>query len=80
MLPTAPIAIVPITTDGTSLTVTLPQELVIELGLRAGTLMQVFTADNGIIIQRCDSAVQRQIEIAKEVMRDRQEVLRRLAE
>jgi len=74
------VAIVAVTKSGDGVALVFSKESAAKMGICVGDVMQVSATTDGLTIQRCDPVVQRQVEIAKQVMDERRDVLRRLAE
>jgi putative addiction module antidote len=68
-----------VTTVGSSAGVVLPKELLARLRVGKGDFLFALESPNGIELTAYDPAVERQMELAEEVMREDREVLRRLA-
>lgn len=64
---------------GNSVGVVFPKELLARLGLREGDTLQVVETPDGFRLTRSDPDFERQMEVAREVMRRRRAVLRELA-
>jgi putative addiction module antidote len=64
---------------GNSVGVVLPKELLAKLGLREGDTLHVVESPDGLRLKRADPDFERQMEVAREVMRRRRAVLRELA-
>jgi putative addiction module antidote len=64
---------------GNSVGVVLPKELLARLGLQEGDTLHVVEAPDGFRLTRTDPDFERQMEVAREVMRRRRAVLRELA-
>lgn len=69
-----------ITTIGNSAGVILPRELLDRLRVSKGDMLHVTETPNGIELSPYDANFAKQMEIAESVMRERRDVLRRLAE
>lgn len=68
-----------VTTIGNSAGIILPRELLAKLRVDKGDILLATETPNGIELSPFDSEVERQLQIAEEVMREDREVLRRLA-
>lgn len=64
---------------GNSVGVVLPKELLARLNLREGDTLHVVESPDGFRVKRSDPDFERQMEVAREVMRKRRAVLRELA-
>lgn len=64
---------------GNSVGVVLPKDLLSRLQLSEGDTLQVIEAPDGLRLRRSDPEFDRQMEIAREVMRRRRAVLAALA-
>ena len=64
---------------GNSVGVVLPKELLAKLGLREGDTLHVVESPDGLRLKRADPDFERQMEVAREVMRRRRAALRELA-
>ena len=64
---------------GNSVGVVLPKELLARLRVGEGDTLQVVEAPDGLRLLRSDPEFERQMEVAREVMRRRRTVLRELA-
>ena len=64
---------------GNSVGVVLPKELLAKLDLTEGDTVHVVESPDGLRLTRSDPDLQRQMEVAREVMRRRRAVLRELA-
>jgi putative addiction module antidote len=64
---------------GNSVGLVLPKELLARLRVGEGDTLQVIEAPDGLRLLRSDPELERQMEVAREVMRRRQAVLRELA-
>jgi putative addiction module antidote len=64
---------------GNSVGVVFPKELLTRLGLQEGDTLHVVEAPDGFRLTRADPDFERQMEVAREVMRRRRAVLRELA-
>ncbi len=60
--------------------IVLPQEALDRLGVKLGDELLLLATEEGIILKPCDPSIQHQLDVAKRVMKKRQDVLRRLAE
>jgi putative addiction module antidote len=58
----------------------LPQELLAGLGVQAGDALCAVMTSDGLHITAGDAVFQRQMDVARRVMRDKRGILRRLAE
>jgi death on curing protein len=72
--------IVPVVQCGDSVALLFSKTSAASVGLRVGEFVMVSAAGSELMIRKCDPVVSRQLAIAKQVMEDRCEVLRRLAE
>lgn len=64
---------------GNSVGVVLPKELLARLNLAEGDTVQAVETPDGLRLTRTDPDMERQMEVAREVMRRRRAVLRELA-
>jgi putative addiction module antidote len=64
---------------GNSVGVVLPKDLLARLRLSEGDTLQVVEVPEGLRLQKADPEFDRQMEVAREVMRRRRAVLRELA-
>jgi putative addiction module antidote len=64
---------------GNSVGVVLPKELLARLNLREGDTLYVVEGPDGFRLKRSDPEFERQMEVARKVMRERRAVLRELA-
>ncbi|WP_270935097.1 AbrB/MazE/SpoVT family DNA-binding domain-containing protein [Falsiroseomonas oryzae] len=64
---------------GNSVGVVFPKELLTRLGLREGDTLNVVETSDGFRLTRADPDFERQMDVAREVMRRRRTVLRELA-
>ena len=64
---------------GNSVGVVFPKELLARLGLREGDTLHVLESADGFRLTRADPDFDRQMEVARDVMRRRRAVLRELA-
>jgi putative addiction module antidote len=64
---------------GNSVGVVLPKELLARLNLREGDALHVVESADGFRLTRADPDFERQMEVARDVMRRRRAVLRELA-
>jgi putative addiction module antidote len=64
---------------GNSVGLVLPKELLARLRVGEGDTLQVIEAPDGLRLLRSDPELERQMEVAREVMRRRRAVLRELA-
>ena len=71
-----PLKLIPI---GNSTGVILPKELLRELGAEEGQSISIVRTPNGIELRPYDADFERQMEIARDVMRRRRSALRELA-
>ena len=71
---------VKVITVGDSIGIELPKELLEHLQLGAGDTLSVLETPNGLELQPYDEEYTKQIEFAEGVMKNRRNVLRRLAE
>lgn len=69
-----------IVTVGNSIGVTLPKELLQRLRVSKGDTLYVTETPNGVEISPYDPEFAKQMDVAEEVMRERRDVLRKLAE
>jgi len=69
-----------ITTVGNSAGVVLPRELMQRLRVEKGDTLYAVETPNGVELTPYDPEVARQMEVAKQVMREDRDVLRKLAE
>lgn len=69
-----------IVTIGNSVGVTLPKEILERLRVQKGDTLYAIETPNGVEISPYDPEFARQMEIAEDVMRERRDVLRELAE
>lgn len=60
-------------------TITLPSEHISHLGLAAGDFVRTFHVAEGLLMTPCDPVVSEQLKVARRVMQDHADVLRRLA-
>lgn len=60
--------------------VTLSHDVLREAGVVVGDDLQVIATDAGISLRKVDRSVSEQVELAKQIMETRHDVLRRLAE
>ena len=68
-----------ITTVGNSAGIVLPKEMLAKLRVEKGDTLLATETPNGFELSAYDVEVERQLQIAEEVMREDREVLRRLA-
>ena len=71
---------VKITTVGDSIGIVLPQDLLDQLQVRDGDSLQVTQTPHGVELTPVDTEFAEQLEVAKQVMQKRREVLKKLAE
>lgn len=71
---------VKITTVGDSIGIVLPQELLDQLRVGSGDTLHVTQTPNGVELTPVDAEFANQLEVAKQVMQKRREVLKKLAE
>lgn len=64
---------------GNSVGVILPRELLAKLGLEVGDALSVSDAPGGITLSRYDPEFERQMAVARDVMKRRRNALRELA-
>ncbi len=64
---------------GNSVGVVLPKELLAELGVREGDTLSVVRTPEGITLSRSEPEFERDLTMAREIMRRRRAVLRELA-
>jgi putative addiction module antidote len=64
---------------GNSVGVVFPKELLSRLGLKEGDTLHVVAVPDGFRLTRADPDFERQLEVARDVMRRRRAVLRELA-
>ena len=69
-----------VTNIGNSAGIILPKELLEKLRVGKGDQLFVTETPNGIEISAHDAEVERQMEIAEQVMRDNRNLLRKLAQ
>jgi putative addiction module antidote len=69
-----------ITTIGSSLGVVLPKDILTKLRVEKGDSLYAFETPNGIELQPYDPDFVEQMEVAKRVMRENRNLLRKLAE
>lgn len=69
-----------ITTVGSSAGVVLPKEILHRLRVEKGDLLYVIDTPNGIELSAYDEEFAEQMEVAKRVMREDRDALRKLAE
>lgn len=70
---------VKLTSIGNSVGVILPKELLVKLGVRKGDTLQVVETPDGLHLSTADPEFERQMEVARQVMKERAAVLRELA-
>lgn len=68
-----------ITTIGSSVGVVLPKEILAKLRVQKGDTLYALETPNGIELQPYDPEFAEQIEVAKRVMRENRNLLRKLA-
>jgi putative addiction module antidote len=68
-----------LTQIGNSVGVILPKEVLARLHLERGDTVYLTDAANGIMLSPYNSAFETQMALAKQIMKDRREVLRELA-
>jgi putative addiction module antidote len=68
-----------LTQIGNSVGVILPKEVLARLHLERGDTVYLSDAANGIMLSPYNSAFETQMALAKQIMKDRREVLRELA-
>ncbi len=71
---------VKVTTIGDSMEIKLPVTILGHLHVSAGDEFQVIETPNGVQLTACNGVPARQLELAKRVMIEDREVLRKLAE
>jgi putative addiction module antidote len=71
---------VKVTTVGDSIEIVLPKAALGHLQLEDGDELQVQETSRGLELTVCDDELARQFEVAKAFMKERHEVLRKLAE
>lgn len=64
---------------GNSVGLVLPKDVLAKLGLKEGDNLHLVEAPDGFRLKRADPEFERQMEVAREVMRRRRAVLRELA-
>lgn len=64
---------------GNSVGVVLPKELLARLNIGEGDVLHLVEAEDGFRLKRHDPEFERQMEVARRVMRERRAVLRELA-
>lgn len=69
-----------ITTVGSSAGVVLPKEILRRLSVEKGDLLHVIDTPNGIELTPYDEKFAKQLDVAKKVMRENRNLLRKLAE
>ena len=69
-----------VTTVGNTVSIVLPEELLKKLAVSEGDQLLARETPDGIEILRGDASLDEQMKVAEDVMRDREDVLRRLAE
>jgi len=69
-----------ITTVGSSVGVVLPKEILRRLRVEKGDMLHVIDTPNGIELTPYDEEFANQLEVAKRVMRENRNLLRKLAE
>jgi putative addiction module antidote len=70
---------VKLTSIGNSVGVVLPKELLTRLRLQKGDVLTVIETPNGVELRASDPEFDRQMEVARRIMRERRAVLRELA-
>jgi len=70
---------VKLTSIGNSVGVILPKELLVKLGVQKGDTLQVVEMPDGLRLSTADPEFERQMEVARQVMKERAAVLRELA-
>jgi len=79
-LPKSPrAATVKLTTVGNSVGIVLPRELLAELNVEKGDTLYVTATPDGIKLTPYDPLFAKKMEVARRVMRENRDVLRRLA-
>lgn len=71
--------VVKLTSIGNSVGVILPKELLVKLGLHKGDTLQVVEMQDGLRLSIADPEFERQMEVARQIMKERAAVLRELA-
>ncbi|MEM9351589.1 MAG: AbrB/MazE/SpoVT family DNA-binding domain-containing protein [Planctomycetota bacterium] len=71
---------VKITKIGNSVGIVLPKEVLERLRVGQGDQLHITEAPDGVTLTPYDAELQRQMETAEQVMRERRNVLRKLAE
>lgn len=69
-----------VTTVGSSVGVVLPREILTKLRVEKGDSLYVHETPNGVELTAYDPEFAEQLEVAKQVMRDNRNLLRKLAE
>ncbi len=64
---------------GNSVGVTLPKELLVKLGVGKGDTLYAIETEDGVRLTTADPEFERQLEVAKRIMKERRAVLRELA-
>jgi putative addiction module antidote len=65
---------------GDDVGVVLPPELLENLGVHEGDTLDATWTPNGVLLTAGDAALQRQMAVARRLMHEKRDVLRRLAE
>ena len=68
------------TAQVTSTGISLSLAVLEQLGVREGDSLQVTETKDGLTLKKVDPIIEQQMEVARQVMADRFDVLRRLAE
>ncbi len=69
-----------VTTVGNSVGVVLPKEILEKLRVDKGDLLHVIETSNGIELTPYDPEFAKRMEIAKQIMHEKRDILRKLAE
>lgn len=69
-----------LTTVGNSLGVILPKEIIEKLRINKGDPLHIIETSNGIELTPYDPEFAEQMEVAERIMREKRDVLRKLAE
>lgn len=70
---------VKLTSIGNSVGVILPKELLVRLGVQKGDTLHVVEMQDGLRLSVADPEFERQMEVARQIMKERAAVLRELA-
>ena len=70
---------VKLTSIGNSVGVILPKELLVKLGVQKGDTLHVVEMPDGLRLSTADPEFERQMEVARQIMKERAAVLRELA-